>query len=354
MMNAHDCTARLVDLLSREHSALADFLVVLADFDRRRLWEELGHPSLFSFLHRQLGLSKGAAFYRKVAADLVGRFPEVIEPLRDGRLCITSVVVFAKVLTPENRAEVLPRFFHRSKQEAKAISAELRPNEAPPRRDVVTATSPAPRLIDAVAGSRADAQPTVVAVQPVEPVHANTPGPSWAARAQPVEPPRSAPRDTAEPVTGDLRRLHVTVSRRFLEKLDAARDALSHARPGATTEDVLDAALDLLLAQRAKRRAAEVKRPRPASAPTSSTSPRHVPASVRREVWARDEGRCQWKIESGGVCGSAHRLELDHIVPVARGGPSSAANLRILCGAHNRLAARRVFGERYIEQFTGL
>jgi len=39
-------------------------------------------------LHRELGLSKGAAFYRKTAAELVQRYPEVIEPLRQGKLCM--------------------------------------------------------------------------------------------------------------------------------------------------------------------------------------------------------------------------------------------------------------------------
>src|SRR5437016_10447588 len=62
--------------------------------------------------------------------------------------------------------------------------------------------------------------------------------------------PKLVRRDSAEPLTGQLSRLHVTVSRRFLEKLEAARAALSHARPGASAEDVLEidkgaAALDL-------------------------------------------------------------------------------------------------------------
>ncbi|HZZ83376.1 MAG TPA: hypothetical protein VFE30_02475 [Anaeromyxobacteraceae bacterium] len=132
-------TARLAQLLRKEQSAFAEFLLALADFDRRRLWEELGHSSLFYFLYRELGLSKGAAHYRKVAAELVQRFPEVIEPVRDGRLCITSVVALAKVLTPENRGEVLPRFFHRSKREALAEAAAISPAEAAPRREMVTA-----------------------------------------------------------------------------------------------------------------------------------------------------------------------------------------------------------------------
>ncbi|MFL5274033.1 MAG: HNH endonuclease, partial [Anaeromyxobacteraceae bacterium] len=101
---------RLAELLSREHGALADFLVALADFDRERRWLELGHSSLFYFLHRELGLSKGAAFYRKTAAELLQRYPEVVEPLRSGKLCLSTVVELAKVITPENRDEVVARF----------------------------------------------------------------------------------------------------------------------------------------------------------------------------------------------------------------------------------------------------
>ena len=107
-METRDLTHRLADLLRREHAALADFLVHLAEFDREQRWLELGYTSLFYFLHRELGLSKGAAFYRKTA-ELVQRHPEIVEPLRDGRLCLTSVVALAKVITPENRGEVLPR-----------------------------------------------------------------------------------------------------------------------------------------------------------------------------------------------------------------------------------------------------
>ncbi len=52
-------STRLADLLRRERAALAEFLLALADFDRERCWVELGHASLFYYLHRELGLSKG-------------------------------------------------------------------------------------------------------------------------------------------------------------------------------------------------------------------------------------------------------------------------------------------------------
>src|SRR5512140_2765642 len=143
MLTASELSAGLADLLRNEHHALAEFLVALAAFDAAKVWSDLGHRSLFDYLHRRLGLSKGAAFYRMTAAQLIQRHPEVAEPLRSGALCLTSVVELSKVLTPENVPEVLPRFLHASKREAQAIAAELRPAESVPRRTVVTALTPA-------------------------------------------------------------------------------------------------------------------------------------------------------------------------------------------------------------------
>lgn len=173
-------SARLADLHRREHVAMAAFLVALADFDLRRRWRDLGHASLFAYLHVELGVSKGAAHYRKVAVGLVQRFPEVVEPLRDGRVCITSVVELARVLTPENRGQVLPRFFHRSRREAQALAAAIRPDEAPPRRDVVTAVRhlAAARLEGDAAGAGAAARLPAAGSRPVQPAELGATSPS--------------------------------------------------------------------------------------------------------------------------------------------------------------------------------
>ncbi|HYS79147.1 MAG TPA: HNH endonuclease signature motif containing protein [Anaeromyxobacteraceae bacterium] len=343
MHDTRDLTTRLAELLHREHAALADFLIALADFDRERRWLELGHTSLFYFLHRELGLSKGAAFYRKTAAELVQRYPEVIEPLRQGKLCITSVVELAKVITPENRGEVVPRFFHASKREAKAVAAELRPVVVAPHRDVVTVPHLAEPAKAVARLELATSSPDVV----VQPDELRGEVPAGPPLRSPL--PAASP-DEVEPLTGDLRRFHTTVSKRFLAKLAAARDALSHSHPGADTEAVLEAALDLLLAANAKKKGLVTK---PRAAPTRpSASPRHIPAEVKRAVWTHDGDRCQWPVASGGVCGSTRRLELDHIVPVARGGASTIANLRVTCRVHNQYAARQAFGDAWMDQFT--
>jgi hypothetical protein len=132
--------AHLADLLRNEQHAMADFLVVLAEFDRTRRWIELGYSGLFAFLHRELKLSKAASFSRMTAAGLIQRFPEIVSPLRGGRLCLSTMGSLAKVFTPGNCAEVLPRFFHLSGLEAKTIAAELAPVPDPPTRTVVTVT----------------------------------------------------------------------------------------------------------------------------------------------------------------------------------------------------------------------
>jgi hypothetical protein len=172
--------ARLADLLRNERHAMADFLVALAEFDQRRGWMALGYANFFDFLVRELGLSRGTAHYRKTAAHLVQRYPEVLEALRQGNLCMSSVVELARVISPENRAEVLPRFFHCSKQEAKELSAELAPRPAVPRRDVVTVIRPSASSASTVTATAEGGAPTPASPEtlspPVHPVNFGSPG----------------------------------------------------------------------------------------------------------------------------------------------------------------------------------
>jgi hypothetical protein len=241
---ARESSRHLSTLLRHERGAMADFLVALADFDRRGLWRELGHSCLFYYLQRELRLSDGAAHFRKVAARLIQRFPEVVEPLREGKLCLTSIVELARVMTEENREETLPQFFHMSKRQAKAVAAAILPAAVIPRREVVMVVRPE--------------------VRPTELRPDETPQ----RRLEPEA--RSAPPMRVEPLTANESRIHLTVSNQFLEKLEAARRGQGHVQPGATKEQVIETALDLLLEKQAGRRA-EVKRPQKNPRPRGTT-----------------------------------------------------------------------------------
>jgi hypothetical protein len=60
-----------------------------------------------------------------------------------------------------------------------------------------------------------------------------------------------------------------------------------------------------------------------------------IPASVRREVWRRDEGRCV-------DCSSRERLEYDHIIPLSKGGANTVRNIELRCEPCNRKKGDRI------------
>lgn len=64
--------------------------------------------------------------------------------------------------------------------------------------------------------------------------------------------------------------------------------------------------------------------------------PRAIPASVRRAVWKRDQGRCV-------MCGATEDLHFDHIIPFSKGGSSwRADNVHLLCSRHNLRKSDRI------------
>jgi hypothetical protein len=73
-----------------------------------------------------------------------------------------------------------------------------------------------------------------------------------------------------------------------------------------------------------------------------------VTNAVRREVIARDGERCAFVSASGERCPSIAFLEMDHRDARALGGSDDAPNIRVLCRAHNHLAAEKTFGRSHM------
>jgi hypothetical protein len=55
---------------------------------------------------------------------------------------------------------------------------------------------------------------------------------------------------------------------------------------------------------------------------------RHIPREIRQRVWQRYGGQC-------AECGATQYLEFDHVIPVAKGGSNSDANVQLLCRGCN-------------------
>ena len=109
-------------------------------------------------------------------------------------------------------------------------------------------------------------------------------------------------------------------------------------KPGAdTTSAPKTRRLDRQAATAGVAQPAPPARTETSAAKTGGATGRAIPAAVKREVWRRDRGRCRYVDRtSGRRCGSQHLLQIDHVVPYARGGAAEPNNLRLLCAAHHR------------------
>src|SRR5712691_5452039 len=58
-------------------------------------------------------------------------------------------------------------------------------------------------------------------------------------------------------------------------------------------------------------------------------APWYIPETTKALVLQRGSERC-------AICGKQHDLEIDHIIPVTRGGLASLSNLQVLCSWCNR------------------
>ena len=155
--------------------------------------------------------------------------------------------------------------------------------------------------------------------------------------------PRSpcSPRRPAvvRPLAPSRYQVQVTVSAETHAKLRRAQDLLRHAVPDGDPAAVLDRALTVLLQQLERTKcAAKAAAPRdlpPGRSEFSVASPdlsprgrsRTIPAAVRRAVWARDGGRCDY-VGSSGRCTERSFLEFHHRIPFAAGGESSGVTWR--------------------------
>ncbi len=318
-MDLRDCSdqelfSSIAKLVGSHRELTAALVAHLGELEERRLHLLAGFSSLYDFCTKALGMSDGEAFRRILAARLGRRFPVVYSLLASGDVNLSTLELLREWMTEENCEELLAAVTRKSKREVQLLLVTRfpRPNRSSNIRRMMI-----------------------------------------------------------EPLSEASFRVEFTASAALRDKIELCRDLMSHANPGRDLSVVIERGIDLLLVELEKKRLGKTKRPPraarpkgdgppdshpfefspfdPASVRTAKASRARISNTVRRQVYERDGLQCTYT-EGGRRCEARAFLELDHEVPNAFGGSSDAANLRVLCRAHNQLAAEQAFGRERIER----
>ena len=305
-----DDTKRAVN---EERRAMLAVLDRLREIHSRSLHLQLAFSSLHEFCVEELQMSDGAAHRRIQAMWLCGDLSKAKQAIADGSLSLSTAAILQKFFrsdentctTVDEKEALLERVKGKSKVECDRI---LHPNrkgttirfladddtiQMLKRLSELTAVGEknTAALIKRVAAI------ALRAIDPLAPKPQTKKPASEASAPNPSAPGPSAPKS------------------RFLAKIlkTASLEKLSEVPPSRS---------------------------------------RYIAVDVERDVWQRDGGQCTFVDPlPKRRCMSRYGLQLDHVMPLACGGPSTLENLRLLCASHNRLAAEQVFGKKKMARF---
>jgi hypothetical protein len=331
-----------------ERGATAALLALLAEIDSRESYVRLGFSSLFAYCTSVLRLSEPAAYSRITAARKARQFPEILSLIGGGELSLTTVGLLAPHLTEETGYSLFEAARFKSKREVERLVAALHPQP-----DIASSVRALPVRREASSVGLADRPKADEQGSMVLPCDRPT-GAGESARTPATEMAASVNSSVAvrqptliAPLATRRYLIRMTVGEETHEKLQRARDLLRHVIPDGDPASIVDRALTVLLQQTERTKIGAVARPRlapGASGDRARGGQRHVPAHVRRAVWARDQGRCAF-VGTEGRCIETGRLEFHHVVPFARGGPTTEGNLQLRCRVHNAFEADEIFGD---------
>ena len=334
----------LIALVTQDRHTTASLLAHIAEVDSRRLYAPAGYSSMHAYCVEGLGLSEDAAYKRIQAARAARQFPAILDAITKGRLHLSGACLLAPCLTQENAEELLAESAGRRKSEIEDMLARRFP---PP-----WARSMIQRLGCSGVARLAPGQVELVeaALRAAEDVAPGGSGTSSirevdGAKSDELAPGQVAVGEEAASTPSGHFLLQVVVDAGTREKLRRAQELLGHSVPSGDVAQVIDRALDALIAALEKRKVGVG-----AKRIAESRSGRHISARVRRAVWERDGGQCTFASATGVRCNSRRFLEFDHVDPVARGGTSTVDRVRLLCRAHNQLEAERAFGPAFMRK----
>ncbi|MEQ1834076.1 MAG: HNH endonuclease, partial [Candidatus Eisenbacteria bacterium] len=382
--------AEFTGTLARDRGTTVDLLIQIGEIEARRLYVGKACADMYAYCTQVLHMSESTATRRIRAAQAARRFPVILPMIAEGKLHLSAVSLLAKHLKAGNVAELLAEATHKSKAEVERmvarrfpkpdvatsvraldppnavcsptaqvvanIAAQLSPVTVVPMKSSDIANSTGPLLAEAE--GRAVRQVVAQVVSMAAASGGSEPMPEQAlariadavthtivSAAATVAPAPDAAPERVTPRSAGRYAWQLTADQEMQDLFEEARDLIGHA-DAHDLAAVLKRGLRALVETLRKARYAATSKPR---ATPANANGRHVPHAVVRAVVARDGGQCTFVSPDGRRCTERKDLQLDHVIPFARGGKTTVENLRQMCPAHNQYEAERVFGRAHMD-----
>jgi len=335
---------KLHRLVGLEKKTTAEIVAMIAEVDRRKLFLDLGHTSLFSYLTTGMGYTPASAQRRIDAARLLSSVPEMRGELESGALNLMQISVLSQSL-------------RQKKKESPKVSlgvGEKRVQQDESLRLELTLSKEQQEKLQLARKLLSHKHPSL----------------SWAElfsvlaeelikRRDPRrEPKRKSKRASPRPeLTGknESEKLASTFKTEVTRKCEPQNSALTKDDTTNLENDFkMEAVRDQRSADKQEHFALAIHRIAMVNPDQDRTKnlnrpskrrPRimrkAIPFSTKRAIHRRDHS-CQWIDPiSKQKCNSRFQLELDHIKPVWAGGKNQPDNLQLLCRVHNQLKYKR-------------
>ena len=320
-------------LVLAENATIAKLIAHLAEMSARKTALALGYKSLYAYCITHLNLSEGAVPARIHVANVSRRFPQLLVALAESRVSLTVAALLAPHLTEDNVDELISDRAGMTRRQTEEYVVALKPKP----------------VFEPSIRKRAS-QP-----EHVEP-SLNTPSPS----RLPVETPKSSP-PILQPARPEVYNFRFSANRDFKDKFERLAEVVGVENAQKNMAEILEKALDIALEKKDPKKKLERRRKkqqRDAAAPSRSNemSPdqpatsRYVASEVSERIHERGAYQCVFRGPDGTRCTARAGLQIDHTDPFGIFHSNNESILRILCPAHNRLEAERVYGPEFIQR----
>ncbi len=304
-MTIHQLNEKLIMLTRNERKLTGEILNHIILFQKCGGYLKLGYSSMHEYLTRSLGYSDDQAYRRLKAARLMQDVPEVADQLKEGVLNLSQAAAVQKVIETSQ------------KETGKKVT-EVK------KKEIIKAVEKASNFnTKAIVASSLNLKPKE--------------------------------NERATPQSNDTVRLEINLTREQFDKLQSIKSLLSHQIPDQNTGKILELLFDQFLNKNTFTKSNSMtksfmdcqKYAEDSDVESNddiktkkATHNRYIPVEVKKALFKKAQGCCEFVNEKGVRCRSRYKLQVDHyLTPFSQGGDHSLINLRIHCSAHNAFRA---------------